>query len=100
MKMKRITYKIKSNFGLDPKVVSGYAVDSDLGVRFCVRKKQRNYWSADHFDTGCSIPGFGTTAESCAKDAYAFLRVRIDDGSYAKAIARLEAESINAEAAA
>lgn len=93
MRLKKINYQIAHGFGV-AKPVSGYAVDSPTNVRYCVRCNEKAEWVADHFDAGHAITNIRfTTWQECIDGTEAYLNKAIRDGSYARAIQRINSEA-------
>ena len=85
MKFKKCKYLIAYYEG--SKEVEGYAVLSDLPVRFAVRKLHAGYWTPDHWDTGRSIGmAWGRTRQQAADNCVARLRDKIASGELQKAL--------------
>ena len=84
MKLKPITYRIArvSNWsGLLKTMVNGFAVDSDLPAKFCVRK-DGSYWVADEFTTGFGLDVTEATRKDAIEAAYLKLKYNIKTGVY------------------
>ncbi|MFA9439449.1 hypothetical protein ACDA63_07410 [Uliginosibacterium sp. sgz301328] len=93
MRLKKITYLIDWHDNCrTEKSVTGYAVDSTTGVRYCVRQDEDGAWVVDHYDTGRSIGAlsigrmYALTRRQCIDAAERFLTQAVSDGRYARAI--------------
>lgn len=59
-----LTYKI-DDFHSGSRVVDGFAVKSDLPVRFCVHQENMSQWICDHYDTGAKVgPAFASMEDA------------------------------------
>lgn len=84
LQLKKVEYTIALPSG--PKNVSGYAVKSPTGIRYCVRECDRNCWTADDWDTGASLfgkVGHHATRSSLIDEVEKLLPPLIRDGAYA-----------------
>ena len=77
--------------GIEFRQVKGWAIDSDLPVRFCVRILGEFRYVADHYDTGYRI-GVGFPSFISAKEGAERILVRtIFNGQYEEALKAIEA---------
>ena len=96
MKFKKCKYLVH-RYSDAPKEVEGYAVLTDLPVRFAVREISPGFWWPDHWDTGFAM-GFawGTTRQAAADKCVARLRQMIESGEWQKVLdAGVERSSIS-----
>ena len=85
MKFKKCKYLVAFYDG--PKEVEGYAVLTDLTVRFAVRELWSGSWQADHWDTGFSLGrDWAATRHKAASNCVALLRQKIESGESQKAL--------------
>lgn len=68
------------------RTVYGYAVRSDVPVRFCVREIDEDTWVCDHYDTGARFGNFYWTKEEAADMGEIQLIRAIDSGLLDKSI--------------
>lgn len=88
MKRQLLLYFIATHLGPIPK--AGYAIDSKIGVRLCVRKSG-NCWQIEHYDTGFYIRGGYKTLREAAEDGTAYVVKMIRLGRWDRAIKEVTA---------
>ena len=81
MKKYEFRYNIATESGA--KKVTGYAIDSDLPIRYCIRQSHQ-MWVADHYDSGYAIPGRWESFPDAVVATEAILRRNIESGTWAK----------------
>ena len=95
MKFKKITYLITQEMNglkIAPIRVTGYATDF-YPVRLCIRKVSKNFWRADHYDTGTAIILYSynnTTREDAYVAAVSKLYKGLVSGDYQRALEKYE----------
>jgi hypothetical protein len=87
LQLKKVSYKAAWWSG--PRQVTGYAVKSPTGIRYCVRKRDCDYesWTADDFDSGASLfsrVGYHATRSSLIDEVEKQLPPLIRKGTYAR----------------
>ena len=77
--------------GIEFRQVKGWAIDSDLPVRFCVRILGEFRYVADHYDTGYRIGMEQYSFQEAKENAEEILARVIANGQYAKKLKAIEA---------
>ena len=83
MRLRKIKYKIASVCG--PLEVEGYAIESNLPVRLCVRL-EGYFWRIDHYDTGYFIGKLCDTRQQAIAHGIEVVGRNLQSGKYAKSI--------------
>ena len=84
-KVKRMQYKINDRIS-GFRYVDGYAIDSGLPVRICVRRHNNRKWKCDHYDSGYWFGAYQPTMKKAAEYAVERMWRAIEDGTLARAI--------------
>ena len=87
MRLKKLKYRVRFK-GLGSLEVSGFAIDSGLPVRICVHEAG-GVWICDHYDSGRRYGCFHSTRKDAVRSAVDDMKQALDDGTYAKAIRRI-----------
>ena len=81
MRSDKFSYSIATESG--PKKVKGYAIDSTLPIRYCIRLLD-GWWVADHYDSGYAIPGRWDSFPDAVVATEEILRRNIESGTWTK----------------